>query len=193
MLFRSRPAPEQLALRMHEAVTEAARITVGHADEPDAGVAYDLTGRDNRVIQAAIDTVAALAAGDAPRVVEIGPGRFLMRDSLHLRSHVTVRGTPGRTVLVKAPAVTSRLVLDGDYGEEQITVADPAGFAVGDGVAVWDDTVKYFHITVARITGRTGSAGTFTIDQPLRGDCMVKRNATAATVFPVIKIGRAHV
>ncbi|MFM8802473.1 MAG: right-handed parallel beta-helix repeat-containing protein [Planctomycetia bacterium] len=180
------PSPEQLATRMHEPVAEAARIRVGHVLDTDPAVEYDLIGRDNRVIQAAIDTVAALDAGDAPRIVEIGPGRFLMRDSLHLRSHVVVRGTPGRTVLVKAPAATSRLVLDGDYGEEQITVAEPDGFAVGNGVAVWDDNVKYFHITVARITGRTGADGTFTLDQPLRGDCMVKRNAVAATVFPVV-------
>jgi hypothetical protein len=171
---------------MHEPVTEAARITVGHADEAEPERQYDLTGRDNRVIQAAIDTVAALNAGDAARIVEIGPGTFLMRDSLHLRSHVTIRGTPGKTVLVKAPAAKSRLALDGDYGEEQITLADPAGFEVGSGVAVWDDNVRYFHITVARITGRTTSPNTFTLDMPLRGDCMVKRNGWAATVFPVI-------
>jgi len=127
---RPQPSPEQLSTRMHEPVTEAARITVGHADEAEPERQYDLTGRDNRVIQAAIDTVAALNAGDAARIVEIGPGTFLMRDSLHLRSHVTIRGTPGKTVLVKAPAAKSRLALDGDYGEEQITVADPAGFEV---------------------------------------------------------------
>ena len=183
---RPQPSPEQLSTRMHEPVTEAARITVGHADETEPERQYDLTGRDNRAIQAAIDTVAALNAGDAPRIVEIGPGTFLMRDSLHLRSHVTIRGTPGKTVLVKAPAAKSRLALDGDYGEEQITVADPAGFEVGSGVAVWDDNVRYFHITVARITGRTASPNTFTLDMPLRGDCMVKRNGWAATVFPVI-------
>ena len=180
------PAPEQLPARMHEPVKEAARISVGHADEKSPTRAYDITGRDQRAIQAAIDFVAALDAGDAPRIVEIGPCRFLMRDSLHLRSHVTLRGTPGKTLLVKAPAAVSRLALDGDYGEEQITMADPAGFDVGSGVAIWDDNVRYFHITVARITGRTATPGTFTIDVPLRGDCMVKRNGSAATVFPVI-------
>ena len=180
------PASEQLPVRMHEPVKEAARISVGHADEKSPTRAYDITGRDQRAIQAAIDFVAALDAGDAPRIVEIGPGRFLMRDSLHLRSHVTLRGTPGKTVLGKAPAAISKLALDGDYGEEQITLADPVGFDVGSGVAIWDDNVRYFHITVARITGRTATPGTFTIDVPLRGDCMVKRNGSAATVFPVI-------
>jgi hypothetical protein len=185
-------SPAQLPARMHEPVKEAARISVGHADDKNPTRAYDITGRDQRAIQAAIDFVAALDAGNAPRIVEIGPGRFLMRDSLHLRSHVTLRGTPGKTVLVKAPAAVSKLALDGDYGEEQITLADPAGFDVGSGVAIWDDNVRYFHITVARITGRTATPGTFTIDVPLRGDCMVKRNGSAATVFPVISGHDVH-
>lgn len=38
--------------------------------------------------------------------------------------------------------------------------------------------------TVARIIGRTGK--TFMLDQPLPADRMVKRNARATTVFPVV-------
>jgi len=180
---------------MHDPVGQAAVVRVGHADEepPAAGeavTAADFLGRDGRVIQAAVDYVAGLDAGDADRVVEIGPGTFLMHDSLHLRSNVTVRGTPGRTVLLKAAAASSPLALDGDFGEEQITVSVPEGFEVGRGVAVWDDATRHFHVTVARITGRvaaaTAGSATFTLDTPLRNDCMVKRGAVAATVFPVV-------
>ena len=42
----------------------------------------------DRSLQAAVDYVAALGGG----VVEIGPGEYLMRDSLHLRPGVIVRG-----------------------------------------------------------------------------------------------------
>ncbi|MBM4026383.1 MAG: right-handed parallel beta-helix repeat-containing protein, partial [Planctomycetes bacterium] len=107
-----------------------------------------------------------------------------MYDSLHLRSHVTVRGVPGKTVLRKAPGAVSALALDGDYGEEQITMVEPAGFAVGYGVAVWDKNAGGFHTTVARITGRNGN--TFSLDTPLGADCMVSNGAQAATVFPVV-------
>src|SRR3954471_12981040 len=107
-----------------------------------------------------------------------------MHDSLHLRSNVTVRGRKGRTILRKADAAVSPLALDGDFGEQQITVADPAGFAVGAGVAIWDDNAGGFHTTVARITGRRGN--TFAIDAPLMADCMVGAHAKAATVFPVV-------
>jgi hypothetical protein len=107
-----------------------------------------------------------------------------MRDSLHLRSNIEVRGTPGKTILRKAKGAVSALKLDGDYGEEQITLASPQEFAVGDGVAIWDKNANGFHTTVARIIGRSGDA--FTINLPLNADCMAQDGAQAATVFPVV-------
>jgi len=140
----------------------------------------DIVGADNRALQAAVDYVAGLGGG----TVEIGPGEFLMHDSLHLRSFVTVRGTRGKTILRKAKAAVSPLALDGDYGEEQITLVNPDGFKVGSGVAIWDKNANGFHTTVARITGQNGN--TFSIDTPLNADCMVASQAQAATVFPVV-------
>jgi nitrous oxidase accessory protein NosD len=97
---------------------------------------------------------------------------------------VTVRGTAGKTVLRKADGHESVLALDGDFGEQQITVSDATGFDVGAGVAIWDDNAGGFHTTVARITGKRGN--TFSIDKPLNADCMVQNHARAATVFPVV-------
>lgn len=163
----------QLPGAMHGDMTDRPRITVGHSGA-------DLNGTDNRVLQAAVDYVAELGGG----TVEIGEGEFLMRDSLHLRPRVTVRGQSAKTVLRKAPGVVSALALDGDYGEEQVTLARPEGFAVGDGIAVWDRGAGGFHTTVARITGRNGS--TFSISRPLNADCMAGNGGQAATVFPVV-------
>ena len=73
----------------------------------------DITGSDNRALQAAVDYVGNLGGG----VVEIGPGNYLMRDSLHLRSRVTIRGAGEETVLRKAKEFRSPLVADGDFGE----------------------------------------------------------------------------
>jgi len=169
------PAPdeEQLALAMHSRMDERPRISVGQKDG-------DLVGRDNRVLQAAVDYISALGGG----TVYIGPGTYLMNDSLHLRAHVTVKGWAGQTVLRKADAHSSLLALDGDFGEQQITVQDPTGFRVGGGVTVWDDRSGGFHTTVARITGRRGN--TFSLSRPLMADCLVTRQARAATVFPVV-------
>ncbi len=166
-------SPLQLPKSMHTQMKDHARITVGIKSG-------DIVGSDNRALQAAVDYVASLGGG----TVEIGPGDYLMRDSLHLRAHVTVRGTWNQTVLRKARSAASALKVDGDYGEEQITVVSPAGFEVGDGVAVWDKNSGGFHTTVARITGRDGN--TFAISLPLNADCMVSDGAQAATVFPII-------
>jgi len=164
---------QQLPRAMHVQMAERPVIRVGQSGA-------DITGDDNRALQAAVDYIARLGGG----TVEIGPGEFVMRDSLHLRSHVTVRGTPGKTILRKAKAAVSPLKLDGDYGEEQITLESPEGFQPGYGVAVWDKNSGGFHTTVARITGRSGN--TFSIDTPLNADCMAANKAQAATVFPVV-------
>jgi len=42
-----------------------------------------------------------------------------MRDSLHLRSNVTVRGQKGKTILRKADGAVSPLVLDGDSAKSR--------------------------------------------------------------------------
>jgi parallel beta-helix repeat protein len=170
---RAPSAHEQLPRAMHGTMIDRPRVTVGLRDA-------DLVGADQRVLQAAVDYVAGLGGG----TVEIGPGEFLMRDSLHLRAHVTVRGQGAETILRKAAGVTSALELDGDFGEEQITIGDPAGIQVGDGVAIWDNRAGGFHTTVARIIGRNGN--TFALSLPLNADCMVSEGAQAATVFPVI-------
>jgi hypothetical protein len=170
------PAPSphrQLPAAMHGRMTALPKVTVGIHDA-------DIVGNDNRALQAAMDYVANLGGG----VVEIGEGEFAMRDSLHLRSHVTVRGRGSKTVLRKAKSFSSPLDLDGDYGEEQITLKNPDGFQVGDGVAIWDKNAGGFHTTVARITGRSGN--TFSISLPLNADCEVQAGGRAATVFPVI-------
>ena len=158
---------------MHSKMTELPLISVGVRDA-------DIIGADNRALQAAVDYVAGLGGG----VVLVGRGEFLMHDSLHLRSFVTVRGVRGQTILRKAKAAVSVLALDGDYGEEQVTVANPDGFKVGYGITIWDNQSGGFHTTVGRITGQNGS--TFSFDKPLNADCMVANKAQAATVFPVV-------
>src|SRR5687767_16012108 len=101
-----RPDEKQLPDRMHSEMKERPRIRVGLREG-------DIVGGDNRALQAAVDYIAGLGGG----TVEIGPGEYILHDSLHLRSRVTVRGSEEKTVLRKARGVRSPLALDGDYGE----------------------------------------------------------------------------
>lgn len=173
--FSPRPDEEQLPKAMHSKMAELPRITVGRTNA-------DMTGDTNRVLQAAVDYVANLGGG----IVEIGAGEYTMYDSLHLRPRVTVRGVRDKTILRKAKGVASPLALDGDFGEQQVTLQNPEGFTVGSGIAVWDKGAGGFHTTVARITGRREN--TFSFDKPLGADCMVANGAQAATVFPVVSV-----
>ncbi len=165
----------QLPHSMHLPMDERPVITVGRQNA-------DIIGNDNRALQAAVDYIASLGGG----TVEIGAGTYVMNDSLHVRSGVTVRGQGERTILRKAAGVKTKLLADGDYGQEQITLADPTGFDIGDGVAVSDDSSGGFHTVVGTIIGRKGNI--FAISKPLNADCMVHRNAWAATIFPVISV-----
>ena len=149
------------------------RITVGLADA-------DIVGRDQRALQAAVDYVGNLGGG----VVEVGPGEYLMRDSLHMRRRVTLRGAGEATVLKKAASVRRLLAADGDFGEEAITVADAAGFEVGFGVHVASKRAGGFHTICATIRNRDGAY--LTLSRPLNADCMMADEAYAETVFPVI-------
>jgi Right handed beta helix region len=168
-------------------IAEVAEVVVRVAQSPAEG---DVCGSDHRALQGAVDYVAAAGGG----TVEVGPGVYLMGDSLHLRSGVTVRGSGPETVLRKAPAAVSPLVLDGDYGEEQITVAAGEGFAPGRGVAVWDDRSGGFHTVVATLlegplepaVPEEALGSTFRVSRPMQADYLVSRGAQAATVFPVI-------
>ena len=140
----------------------------------------DINGKDNRALQAAVDYIAALGGG----TVEILAGTYTMHNSLHLRSNIAVRGQGEDTVLVKADAVESPLVLDGDFGEEQITVDNPEGFEVGFGVSITDDRNGGFHTAVGTLIWQ--DENTFGVNVPMGGDYLVSNNARAATTFPVI-------
>src|SRR2546428_4360542 len=143
--FSPRPEEQQLPRAMHSKMKQHPGISVGVRDA-------DIIGNDNRALQAAVDYVAGLGGG----VVEIGAGEFLMHDSLHLRSFVSVRGVKGKTILRKDKAAVSSLALDGDYGEEQITVVNPDGFRVGYGVGIWDSQSAGLSTTGAPTTGQKG-------------------------------------
>ncbi len=142
----------------------------------------DIRGADNRALQAAVDYVAGLGGG----IVHIGPGRYLMRNSLVLRDGVHILGVPGRTILAACDGARSKLACDGDCNERQITLADPAQFRVGDGIAVRDNEFSGgFTVTTATLTSRIDER-TFHISAPLYLDYLVSREASASLAFPVI-------
>lgn len=175
--FRFSPALFALLLAIRVGGSTApgqAQIRVG-IDEGD------FRGSDHRVLQAAVDYVARLGGG----TVAIGPGRFVMRNALFLRNGVEITGVPDKTTLVACDGLESPLAVDGDCNERQITLTNPGGFRVGDGVSVQDNRKGGFEVTTATLTEQI-DARTFRISAPLYLDYMVSDKASARLVFPVV-------
>jgi nitrous oxidase accessory protein NosD len=90
----------------------------------------DLVGDTDRVLQAAVDYVGRRGGG----TVRVLPGTYRLRNSIFLQSHVRLLGNGADSVLVKEPSVATKLIRDGDHWDQEVTLADPKGFLVGDGV-----------------------------------------------------------
>jgi hypothetical protein len=150
-------------------------VTIGPADA-------DLVGTTDRALQAAVDYVARLGGG----TVNIRPGTFRLRNAIFLQSKVRLLGSGEQTVLVKEPSSTTRLAEDSDWYDQEITLADPTGFEIGDGICLRargpsktaDDVVK--RTLVARVGSR------FKLDRALRENFWRSGNATVSTLFPLI-------
>lgn len=107
----------------------------------------DLVGDTNAVIQQAIDAAAAWGGG----TVELGPGVYVLYDSVKLRRNIRLVGSGPDTVLRKCDGPASGFAVDADYGQAKVTVTDPSGFSPGMGVVVRDDRGGGWHDTVATI------------------------------------------
>ncbi|MCC7495741.1 MAG: right-handed parallel beta-helix repeat-containing protein [Fimbriimonadaceae bacterium] len=137
-------------------------------------------GADERPLQAAVDQVGAAGGG----AVELSAGRWLLHDSLHLRSGVTVRGCGADTVLAKAPMVSSPVACYLGYGHTDVSVQHPERFRVGWGVYVADDRAPGFYGTVSRVTWIDGDR--LGLGHFLNHDYHPDQHAVVKTIYPVV-------
>lgn len=152
---------------------ETTIVTVGHGDA-------DIPGNTNLCIQAGVDYVANLGGG----TVHIMPGKYIMHDSLHLRTRVTVRGAGESTVLFKAEMVKTPLSADLGYGHYDVSVAEPEKFRPGMGIHIKDDGSGGFYNTCATIIYRDGDR--LGINRPLSHDYSRSRNGVVRSLFPIV-------
>ena len=142
--------------------------------------AADVVGNDSAALQKAAQM---LKPGDT---LIIGPGTYEMHNSMFVPSGVTVRGTAGKTILLKSPGIESVLIEDGDYGENVLRVADPEKFRPGMGIAVVDDQLKDgWDISISTIIGVKGPALTIN-PRTVRDYDMDKRHAKVRNTFPIL-------
>jgi hypothetical protein len=142
----------------------------------------DLIGKDDKVLQAAVDYVARLGGG----TVRIQPGTYRLRNAVYLQSHVRLLGSGPDTVLVKENSRTSKLAEDSDWYDQEITLADASGFRIGDGVCLRARNPDNKSLTVIKRTLVACSGKRFKLDRPLRENLWQLGEASASTLFPIL-------
>jgi hypothetical protein len=152
------------------------RITVGPKKA-------DLVGATDRVIQAAVDYVGRRGGG----TVRILPGTYRLRNSVFLQSNVRLQGSGTDTVLFKEPSVTTKLIVDGDHWDQEVTLADPKGFEVGDGVRLVskDPYGKGTNIVQRTLIARHGNR--FKLDRRLEERFHLDGEPKIATNFALVQ------
>ncbi|MBX7166868.1 MAG: right-handed parallel beta-helix repeat-containing protein [Pirellulales bacterium] len=141
----------------------------------------DIIGSDHRALQAAVDYVAGLGGG----TVRILPGTYELRNAVYLRSRVRVVGSGAESILTKAPSVETRLSADSDWYDQEITLADAAGFRLGDGVCLKTRNPHNGGVDVVKRTLVARSGNRFKLDRALRQNFWQQGDTTAATLYPL--------
>lgn len=183
-------APALLAADGRPPVTSP-RATSGDAVEPNwnerltltVGTSKaDLVGNNEKVLQAAVDYVARLGGG----TVKILPGAYTLRNAVYLPSNIRILGSGVDSVLLKAPSVTSKISVDSDWYDQEITLADAKGFQVGDGICLRAKNPDNNGQTVIKRTLVARSGNRFKLDKALRENIWLPGKPTVSTLFPIL-------
>ncbi|MGL5097954.1 MAG: right-handed parallel beta-helix repeat-containing protein, partial [Planctomycetia bacterium] len=183
-------------VRGEDSLAPADRLAIsGDRREPEWADRYtvtvgategDLRGETERVVQAAVDMVAARGGGD----VRVLPGVFRFRAPVHLRSGVRILGSGGGTVFRKEPSAVVPLAADADWYDQEITLADVPALAkikLGDGVVLRATNPHNGGPTVLKRLLVARSGNRFKLDKPLGESLWLKGDPTCATLFPVLE------
>jgi len=142
----------------------------------------DLVGRDDKVVQAALDYVARRGGG----TVQVSPGEFTFRNAVHMPAGVRLRGSGSETVFTKIASEKVPLGEDSDWYDREITLKDAAGFRVGDGVLLTGTNVDNGSQEVIKRTLVARSGNRFKLDEGLRKNLWLAGEPACASLFPLL-------
>jgi hypothetical protein len=151
-------------------------ITVGPKDA-------DLIGATDRVLQAAVDYVSRFGGG----TVRILPGTYRLRNSIFLRSKTRLIGSGEDSILIKEPSTATKLIVDGDHWDQEVTLADPKGFQVGDGVRLVATDPYRKGLNIIQRTLIAASGNRFKLDRRLEERFHLSEVPQIATNFALLQ------
>ncbi len=108
----------------------------------------DICGFTNQAVQNAIALLPEQGG-----TVRMSPGVFKVTAPIRVKSNVRLEGSGPDTVLRIGDGVSSRFIVDADFGELKVTVENPAGFERGMAIQLTDSECNScWAVSTARIT-----------------------------------------
>jgi Right handed beta helix region len=141
----------------------------------------DLVGSTEKVVQAAVDSVARWGGG----TVKILPGTYRFRNAVYLQSNVRILGSGPDSVVLKQPSITAKLSEDSDWFDQEITFADASGLEIGDGVCLRAKEVSTGGTEVIKRTLVARNGNRFKLDRALRKNVWLMADPKVVTLFPL--------
>ncbi len=142
----------------------------------------DLVGTDDKVLQAAVDYVHRFGGG----TVHVLPGTYTLRNAVHLQSGIRILGSGADSVITKIPSQTVKLSADSDWYDQEITLAKPAGFRLGDGICLKTTNPHNGGTEVLKRTLVARSGNRFKLDRALRTNFWISGKPSASSLFPLL-------
>jgi hypothetical protein len=153
---------------------ERLTITVGPANA-------DLAGSTEKVVQAAVDSIAQWGGG----TVRILPGTYRFRNAVYLQSNVRILGSGLDSVIVKEPTISARLSQDSDWFDQEITFANANGLQVGDGICLRVKNMSTGGLEVVKRTLVARNGNRFKLDSGLRKNVWLMGEPKVESLFPL--------
>ena len=142
----------------------------------------DLVGRDDKVLQAAVDYVARLGGG----TVQVLPGTYTLRCAVHLPSRIRLVGSGPDSIITKIPSETVKLTADSDWYDQEITLANAKSFRVGDGVVLRAKNPHDGGATVIKRTILARSGNRLKLTDGLRENLWLSGEPICSSLFPLL-------
>ncbi|MEO7652163.1 MAG: right-handed parallel beta-helix repeat-containing protein [Bryobacteraceae bacterium] len=153
---------------------ERLTITVG----PDKA---DLAGSTEKVVQAAVDSIARWGGG----TVKILPGTYRFRNAVYLQNNVRIQGSGLDSMIVKEASAIAKLSRNSDWFDQEITFADAGGFQVGDGVCLRVKNTSAGGLDVIKRTLVARNGNRFKLDSGLRKNVWLMGEPKVEGLFPL--------
>ena len=143
----------------------------------------DLQGDNDKVIQAGIEYLHRLGGG----TLHLLPGVYNLHNAIYLHPNITLRGSGKKTILRKTASVVTVLVRDSDWFEYGIQVADVKGFSPAGGIMLRTKTGPGdWQYDVLRATVIAIEGDVIYLDRLTKENFWLEKDATAATIFPIL-------